>query len=206
MEQYASDTFVARHNNIAYLTPSLPQGTALIRILPEGTELKELIRILPQGIALKLLVLFSIVFYLKYIYVGFCKQFILRKGIHYTNWFLHGSIFEISFWGIAWSDSWNFAATTPSKFTSAENSVHHLKLVPGWMLIYSEWSRIPDWESTQIVGNASETTNSFETASLLCELLRPTIWHVPEWCFQWKGGRKQVYDGIWEQRFWTIKR
>ena len=83
--KYASDTFVAQRSNIAYLTPSLPQGTALIRILPEGTELKELIRILPQGIALKLLVLFSIVFYLKYIYVGFCKQFILRKGIHYTN-------------------------------------------------------------------------------------------------------------------------
>ena len=81
MEQYASDTFVARHNNIAYLTPSLPQGTALIRILPQGTDLKELkelirilpqgtdfkeikefIRILPQGTALKLLVLFSIVF------------------------------------------------------------------------------------------------------------------------------------------------
>ena len=55
MEQYASDTFVARHNNIAYLTPSLPQGTALIRILPEGTdlkELKELIGLLPQGTAL----------------------------------------------------------------------------------------------------------------------------------------------------------
>ena len=69
MEQYASDTFVARHNNIAYLTPSLPQGTALIRILPEGTELKELIRILPQGTDLKLLVLFSIAFLSKiYIY------------------------------------------------------------------------------------------------------------------------------------------
>ena len=53
--KYASDTFVARHNNIAYLTPSLPQGTALIRILPEGTdlkELKELIGLLPQGTAL----------------------------------------------------------------------------------------------------------------------------------------------------------
>ena len=70
--------------------------------------------------------------------------------------------------------------------------------------MYSEWSRMPVWESTEIVENASETTNSLEIR-VTAMWAAPTILHVLDWCFLWKTECTQVYDRMWNQQFWLIK-